>query len=364
MLSRAARPDLVLVQGDTTSACSARRLAAFHRGVPVAHLEAGLRTGDLAAPFPEELNRIAVDRIADVLLAPTPLAGSPPSCAPKAPSRGRIFVTGNTVVDALTDDSRASRRRPAALVSRGTCARARRLRRSSHSPPAREPRTRAPRPDRRAQARLRPPSGHPLDRARAPESGRVRAAASPASRTLSRRAAAGLPGFRAPVDALRVRRDRFGGDPRGSPQPRPPLPGPAPGDGAARGLGTLGTAGRDGSATPSRTRWCARPSSSARAPPTEKSLRRRQGRGAGRRGSASLGGTRSAAPRAPSRPDFRPSRTLKHQDGGHEDDHESDADPYPEQELHLVPRLPRLPPRGVRRLGGRGVRRGAGAAGA
>ncbi|MFI5350415.1 MAG: non-hydrolyzing UDP-N-acetylglucosamine 2-epimerase [Elusimicrobiota bacterium] len=94
------RPGLVLVQGDTTSALGAA-LAAFHRGVPVAHLEAGLRTGDLSAPFPEEMNRVAIDRLADVLLAPTPLAARrlrAEGCDPR-----RIYVTGNTVVDALEE---------------------------------------------------------------------------------------------------------------------------------------------------------------------------------------------------------------------------------------------------------------------
>ncbi len=93
-------PDLVLVQGDTTSALGAA-LAAFHRRVPIAHLEAGLRSGDLASPFPEEMNRAAVDRIASVLLAPTPLA------ARRLLSEGAdprsVYTTGNTVVDALEE---------------------------------------------------------------------------------------------------------------------------------------------------------------------------------------------------------------------------------------------------------------------
>ncbi len=96
-LSRRA-PDLVLVQGDTTSALAAA-LAAFHRGVPVAHLEAGLRSDDFENPFPEELNRVAIDRLASVHLAPTPRAGRRllrEGADPRA-----VFVTGNTVVDAL-----------------------------------------------------------------------------------------------------------------------------------------------------------------------------------------------------------------------------------------------------------------------
>lgn len=91
-------PDLVLVQGDTTSALGAA-LAAFHRRVPVSHLEAGLRSGDLAAPFPEEMNRGAVDRLASVLLAPTPLAARR-LLAEGADPRA-VYTTGNTVVDAL-----------------------------------------------------------------------------------------------------------------------------------------------------------------------------------------------------------------------------------------------------------------------
>jgi UDP-N-acetylglucosamine 2-epimerase (non-hydrolysing) len=91
-------PDWVLVQGDTSTAMAAA-LAAFHRRVPVAHVEAGLRTWDLAAPFPEEMNRQVVGRIASLHLAPTDWSrdnllreGVPPD---------RVIVTGNTVVDAL-----------------------------------------------------------------------------------------------------------------------------------------------------------------------------------------------------------------------------------------------------------------------
>jgi UDP-N-acetylglucosamine 2-epimerase (non-hydrolysing) len=92
------KPDMVLVQGDTTTVlCGA--LAAFYRGIPVGHVEAGLRTGNLAAPFPEEANRQMASRIATLHFAPTFTArdhllaeGIP------APS---IHVTGNTVIDAL-----------------------------------------------------------------------------------------------------------------------------------------------------------------------------------------------------------------------------------------------------------------------
>jgi UDP-N-acetylglucosamine 2-epimerase (non-hydrolysing) len=94
------RPDVVLVQGDTTSALGAA-LAAFHRRIPTAHLEAGLRSGDLAAPFPEEMNRAAVDRIASVLLAPTPRAAR--ALRAEGADPRSIYTTGNTGVDALLE---------------------------------------------------------------------------------------------------------------------------------------------------------------------------------------------------------------------------------------------------------------------
>lgn len=95
----ARRPaDLVLVQGDTSSA-AAGALAAFHRKVPVAHVEAGLRSGDLAAPYPEELHRVLIDMIASVHLAPTRRAGR--ALRREGISAAGIYVTGNTVVDAL-----------------------------------------------------------------------------------------------------------------------------------------------------------------------------------------------------------------------------------------------------------------------
>lgn len=97
---RRGAPGLVLVQGDTTSALGAA-LAAFHRGVPVAHLEAGLRSGDLAAPFPEELNRVAVDSLSTLLLAPT--ARAKRRLLAEGADPRAIHVTGNTVVDALQE---------------------------------------------------------------------------------------------------------------------------------------------------------------------------------------------------------------------------------------------------------------------
>ncbi|MFD1152080.1 non-hydrolyzing UDP-N-acetylglucosamine 2-epimerase [Saccharothrix hoggarensis] len=91
-------PAVVLVQGDTTTAL-AGALAAFWRGIPVAHLEAGLRTGDLAGPFPEEGTRQMIARIATLHLAPTDDAAAA-LVGEGMPDR-EIVVTGNTVVDAV-----------------------------------------------------------------------------------------------------------------------------------------------------------------------------------------------------------------------------------------------------------------------
>jgi UDP-N-acetylglucosamine 2-epimerase len=100
-----AKPDLVLVEGDTTTNLGAS-LAAFYAGVPVAHVEAGLRTGDLSHPFPEEMHRVLVDQIASFRYAPTEGAGDNLR-AEKVDSRS-IAVVGNTVIDALFE----IRRRP------------------------------------------------------------------------------------------------------------------------------------------------------------------------------------------------------------------------------------------------------------
>jgi UDP-N-acetylglucosamine 2-epimerase (non-hydrolysing) len=91
-------PDWLLVQGDTTTAMTAA-LAAFHRGVRVGHVEAGLRTGDLKRPYPEEANRRIIDVLADALFAPTERSAQAlraEGCAPE-----RVHVVGNTVIDAL-----------------------------------------------------------------------------------------------------------------------------------------------------------------------------------------------------------------------------------------------------------------------
>jgi UDP-N-acetylglucosamine 2-epimerase (non-hydrolysing) len=92
------RPDCVIVQGDTTSAFAAS-LAAFYERVPVAHVEAGLRTGNKASPFPEEINRRLISPLADFHFAPTERAAN--NLAVESVRADRIFVTGNTVIDAL-----------------------------------------------------------------------------------------------------------------------------------------------------------------------------------------------------------------------------------------------------------------------
>ncbi len=92
------RPDVVVVQGDTTSAFSAG-LAAFYARIPVVHLEAGLRTGDMSAPFPEEANRRLLAPLAALHLAPTPTSRD--NLLRETIDSGSIVVTGNTVIDAL-----------------------------------------------------------------------------------------------------------------------------------------------------------------------------------------------------------------------------------------------------------------------
>lgn len=92
------RPDAVVVQGDTSTVAAAA-LASFNRHIPVVHLEAGLRSGDIAAPFPEEANRSIATRISSLHLAPTQ------QCRTNLEQEGirgeNIVVTGNTVIDAL-----------------------------------------------------------------------------------------------------------------------------------------------------------------------------------------------------------------------------------------------------------------------
>lgn len=91
------RPDVVLVHGDTTTS-TAGALAAFYAQIPVGHVEAGLRTHNIYSPWPEEMNRQITGRIATYNFAPTPLSEKNLT---EEKAHGQIFVTGNTVIDAL-----------------------------------------------------------------------------------------------------------------------------------------------------------------------------------------------------------------------------------------------------------------------
>ena len=92
------RPDAVLVHGDTTtSLCAA--LAAFYLQIPIGHVEAGLRTGDLSSPFPEEANRVLTDKLSALHFAPTRRAAD--NLLQEGVPKEWIHVTGNTVIDAL-----------------------------------------------------------------------------------------------------------------------------------------------------------------------------------------------------------------------------------------------------------------------
>jgi len=92
------KPELVLVQGDTTTTfCAA--LAAFYQHIPVGHVEAGLRTGNLQSPWPEEANRLLTTRLTDLHFAPTEINRA--NLLREGIDPSRIYVTGNTVVDAL-----------------------------------------------------------------------------------------------------------------------------------------------------------------------------------------------------------------------------------------------------------------------
>ncbi len=92
------KPDLVLIQGDTTTTF-AGSLAAFYHKIPVGHVEAGLRTGDKYAPFPEEINRCLNSVIADFHFAPTRAAAD--NLLREGIDEDTIYITGNTVIDAL-----------------------------------------------------------------------------------------------------------------------------------------------------------------------------------------------------------------------------------------------------------------------
>ncbi|GEA14326.1 MAG: hypothetical protein PWR22_1254 [Moorella sp. (in: firmicutes)] len=95
---KTSRPDVVLVHGDTTTTFVAA-LAAFYQQIPVGHVEAGLRTGDRYAPFPEEMNRRLAGALADIHFAPTATARD--NLLREGVPAEHIYVTGNTVIDAL-----------------------------------------------------------------------------------------------------------------------------------------------------------------------------------------------------------------------------------------------------------------------
>lgn len=133
-------PGAVVVHGDTTTSM-AGALAARYAGVPVVHLEAGLRTGDLSSPFPEELNRRLTGVMADLHLAPTPAARR--NLIREGVSAHGIALTGNTVIDALLDT--LARRVPVsdpavadAQAAAGPLVVATLHRRESHGAPLRE----------------------------------------------------------------------------------------------------------------------------------------------------------------------------------------------------------------------------------
>jgi UDP-N-acetylglucosamine 2-epimerase (non-hydrolysing) len=92
------KPDLVLVHGDTTTS-TATALAAFYQKIPIAHIEAGLRTHDIYSPWPEEMNRQLTGRIANFNFAPTELSKS--NLEKEGIDENKIIITGNTVIDAL-----------------------------------------------------------------------------------------------------------------------------------------------------------------------------------------------------------------------------------------------------------------------
>lgn len=96
-LFEVSKPDLVIVQGDTTTAFAAT-LAAFYQKIPVGHVEAGLRTDDLFNPYPEEANRRLISQLTQLHFAPTPLAVEN---LQRSGVLGEIHLTGNTVIDAL-----------------------------------------------------------------------------------------------------------------------------------------------------------------------------------------------------------------------------------------------------------------------
>ena len=92
------KPDMILVHGDTTTSY-ASALAAFYLGIPIGHVEAGLRTYNMKSPYPEEFNRVSIDLMSDLCFAPTEI--SKENLIREGKSKDCIFVTGNTIIDAL-----------------------------------------------------------------------------------------------------------------------------------------------------------------------------------------------------------------------------------------------------------------------
>ncbi len=115
------RPDVVVVEGDT-SAVLVAGLAAFYRQIPVAHVEAGLRSGDRYDPFPEEMNRRLVSGLAEIHFAPT--SGARENLLRESVAAESVFVTGNTSVDAVLF---AAKRRPRRAAVPARCLKGRRL---------------------------------------------------------------------------------------------------------------------------------------------------------------------------------------------------------------------------------------------
>lgn len=112
-----ANPDVVLVHGDTTTSFAAA-LAAFYNQIPVGHVEAGLRTYNVSSPFPEEFNRQAVDIVARYYFTPTEVSKGNLLREGKDPQR--IFVTGNTGIDALKTTIRSDYTHPELLWAKGS----------------------------------------------------------------------------------------------------------------------------------------------------------------------------------------------------------------------------------------------------
>jgi UDP-N-acetylglucosamine 2-epimerase len=118
------KPSCVVVQGDTTTALAAA-LAAFYARIPVAHVEAGLRSGQHWSPYPEEINRRVIDQISELLFAPT--RGAAARLVDEGFATDRVRITGNTVVDALLAIRDRLRVDPVAIPGLGAALHGRRL---------------------------------------------------------------------------------------------------------------------------------------------------------------------------------------------------------------------------------------------